>query len=214
MKIGTLIGNLLPGSSATKPGSSVQGWIPITDMEQYHFVRQDKWNVGGIRVYPANIDLLSLRERSVIIQNLREVVNGLTDHFQFFCVGRPVDLDGYIAHLEQLKANTTNPIRKKILQSQIKEAAQTAISGEALETLFFILLASANKNELLEQVRQTLVEMKNRGLDGYILDHKELMDMNFVFTHPTQAAFERMPEEHQHYIPPQLLNPERVKRLG
>ncbi|MGG4456892.1 hypothetical protein ABEX29_01150 [Brevibacillus porteri] len=213
MNLGTLL-NKLPGRSTTKPASNVQAWIPIQDIEQYHMLRQDKWYVAGIRVYPTNIDLLSRRERNAIIQNLREVVNGLSSHFQIFCTGRPVDLDGYISHLEQLKANTTDPIRKKILQSQIKEAAQTAISGEALETLFFMLFTSQNKMELLEQVKQILVEMKNRGIGGHILDHKELMDMNFIFTHPVQAAYERMPEDTKDYIPPQLLNPERMKLHG
>ena len=213
MKLGMVI-DKLPGRSSSKPASSVQGWIPIQDIEQYHMVRQDNWYVGGIRIYPTNIDLLSPRERNGFIRNLQEVINGLHNHFAFFCVGRPVDLDGYIAHLEQLKANTTDPIRKKILQSQIKEAAQTAISGEALETLFYILFASPNKSELLEQVKQILVDMKKKGLGGYILDHKELMDMNFIFTHPVQAAYERMPEDTKDYIPPQLLNPERMKLNG
>lgn len=213
MKLGMLI-DKLPGRSSSKPASSVQGWIPIQDIDHYHMVRKDKWYVTGIMVYPTNIDLLSLRERNSIIRNLQQVINGLPTHFQFFCVGRPVDLDGYIAHLEQLKANTTDPIRKKILQSQIKEAAQTAISGEALETLFYILFASQNKSELLEQVKQILVKMKNKGLNGHICDHKELMDMNFIFTHPVQAAYERMPEFTKDYIPPQLLNPERMKLNG
>lgn len=209
MNLGTIL-NKLPGRTSSKPASSVQGWIPIEDIDQYHMSRRDKWHISAIRVYPTNVDLLSLRERNNLVQNLREVVNGLPTHYQFFCVGRPVDLDGYIADLEQMKANMKDSIRKKILSSQIKEAAQTAISGEALETLFFILFASLNKNELLEQVKQILIDMKNKGLNGYILDHKELMDMNFVFTHPVQAAFERMPEETRDFIPPQLLNPERI----
>lgn len=213
MNIKTLL-DKLPGRTSTKPANSVQAWIPIQDIDQHHMVRQDKWNVAGIRVIPTNIDLLSLREQKGIIRNLQEVLNGLSGHYQFFCAGRPVDLDGYIAHLEQLKSDTKDPIRKRILQSQIKEAAQTAISGEALETLFFILFASSNKSELLDQVQQTLVDMKNRGFEGYILDHKELMDMNFIFTHPVQAAYERMPEETKDYIPPQLLNPERMKFHG
>lgn len=201
----------LPGRTSSKPASSVQSWIPVEDIDQYHMLRRDKWYVSAIRVYPKNIDLLSKREIFNLVQSFSEVANGLPTHYQFFCVGRPVDLDGYIDHLEQLKANTKDVIRKKILTSQIREAAETAISGEALETLFFMLFASKNKTELLEQVKQILIDMKNKDLNGYILDHKELMDMNFVFTHPVQAAFERMPEETRDYIPPQLLNPERMK---
>lgn len=197
--------------SSSKPVDSVQSWLPIEDIDDYTMIRRDKYVVTGIRVNPANIDLLSPRERKALVQNLREIVNGQATHYQFFCVGRPVDLDGYIAHLEQIKANTQNPIRKKIVSSQIRQAAQTAISGEALETMFFILFASLNKSELLENTKQILIEMKEKGLNGYILDHKELMDMNFVFTHPVIAAFERVPDNAKEFIPPTLLNPERVK---
>ncbi|WP_019123863.1 hypothetical protein [Brevibacillus massiliensis] len=198
----------------TKRQSSVQSWMPIKDIDQFHMVHQDQFCIAGIRVIPVNIDLMNPRERKGMISILYEVLNGLSGHFQFFCEGRPVDLDGYIAELETMKANTPDPIRKKILQSQIREAAQTAISGEALETLFFILFANKNKTELIEQVKQIAVDLKQRGITGYICDHKELMDMQFVFTHPIQAAYERMPEDTKDYIPPQLMNPERMRKHG
>lgn len=201
-------------SSKADTKSSAQAWMPIQDIEQFHKVRKDNWAISAIRIQPTNIDLLSLRERRQIISNLQEICNGQQNHYMFFCVGRPVDLDGYINHLEQLKNNTEDPIRKKILQQQIREAANTAISGEALETLYYILFASSNKSELLEHVKLIVVELKEKGINGHICDHKELMDMNFIFTHPVQAAYERMPEDTRDYIPPQLLNPERMNLYG
>ncbi|UFJ41351.1 hypothetical protein LOK74_02090 [Brevibacillus humidisoli] len=193
---------------------SVQSWIPVQDVAEHHMTRQDRWHVAGIRVSPKNIDLLSQRERKRLIHHLKEVQNGLRGHYQIYCVGRSVDLDGYMSHLEEIKAKTEDPIRKKILQSQIKQAAQTAISGESLETLFFILFAAEHKAELIELVKHLVTELRNKGIGCYVCDHKELMDMQFVFTHPVQAAYERIPEDTKDYLPPQFLNPERMKALG
>ncbi|MBO8164205.1 MAG: hypothetical protein H0Z34_10875 [Brevibacillus sp.] len=200
--------------TASNQKGSVQAWMPVQDVADYHMTRKDRWHVAGIRVSPKNIDLLSLREQKSLIRNLKEVQNGLHGHYQIFCVGRPVDLDGYIAHLEEIKTKIENPIRKKILQSQIKQAAHTAISGESLETLFFLLFAAENKAELIELVKQLVTELRNKGIGCYVCDHKELMDMQFVFTHPVQAAYERMPEDTKDYLPPQFLNPERMKEHG
>lgn len=187
---------------------SVQDFYPIVDIHNSIKVRRDGHLLAAIAIEPYNISLLSEKEQIRKILSLNEVFNGFARYFQQFCIGRPVDLDGYIAELRNKMEAEVNVIKKRIIQNQIKKAARVASGGEVLERKFYLLFTEVPskmaREELIERIREVGSELTQRNLRSHLCTDKELLELEFLFTHPSQAAYERVPEYAGYYLPPQL----------
>lgn len=186
---------------------AVQEWMPIFDVDG-GMKRRDDFLVMALEVIPKNIDLLSRNERKRIIANLHEIINGQQEYLSWVSLGRPVDLDQYLNNLEQKVKNTDDLVRKKILNIYIKQAVSMASSGETLERKFYIVIIEDQKieharQELENRIRELQSNLQAADLKSEICEDKELINLLFIFTHPTQAAFERTPEYLSPYLPTQ-----------
>lgn len=187
---------------------AVQDWMPVVDVFNSVIKRRDGHLVTAIRVQPLNMGLLSDKEQARKVAALHEILNGQQRHFQIVCIGRPVDLDGYIAKLDQLQRDAQDMIRRRILQNNMRQAAAMATGGEAIERRFYILLSQPPgklaEQELMQRATELAASLSAMELFADVCDDRELMDLLFVFTHPAQAAYERMPVLSGPYFPPQL----------
>ncbi|MGE7828542.1 hypothetical protein [Paenibacillus sp. NPDC093718] len=194
-------------SPAAKEPSS-QSWVPIKDIHNNIIYRKDNVIVSAVRVQPINIALLSENEQVRKIKQLEEVLNGIDYKNQTLSIAKPVDLDAYILGLEQMKQEADTALIARLLNGYIQQAASKATSGEALERHFYILIdqALSKKAQHEEQVLlQKALELANGLTHAELLSHvcndNELRDLQFIFSNPNQAAYERAPLNSQS-LPP------------
>lgn len=201
----------------SKPQSkkpTTQEWLPIKDIKNNLVYMKDNRVVAAIRVQPVNINLLSNNEKKRKIKRLEEVLNGIDYGYQIISIGKPVDLDAYITRLEQMRANTEDMVRKKLLTIYAKQAAAKAVSGEALERHFYMLVDQklGKKPHLDEQIAiqkatQLASNLSSAELLSSVCTDYDLRTLHFIFTNPAQAAFERAPVDLV-FLPPTLFSEE------
>jgi hypothetical protein len=191
---------------------SVQAWLPFYDVNMGFLWRRDNHLVTAVRVEPINLNLLSEKERERKVHMLFEVVNGMECEWGMTALQRPVDLDEYIGKQESLRNQESHYMRRRILDSTIRNAAKVASSGEAIELMFYILLASplSSKKQALDmqQLQNQSSELADNlsaaELESHVCDDQELRELEFIFLNPLQAAFERAPQSSGPYLPPRL----------
>ncbi|MGG2201882.1 hypothetical protein [Paenibacillus validus] len=185
-------------ASSTK--TSTQSWMPIKDIYNGFIHRKDGALIAAVRVQPVNFNLLSDNEKLRKIKALEEVLNGVDYAFQIISIARPVDLDGYIASLDEMKNNAADRIKSRLLGGYMTHAAAMATSGEALERQFYILLEQPGSKKiqqdeaiLLRKSSELASSLTSADLGGHVCNDEELRDLLFIYTNPNQAAYERAP---------------------
>lgn len=189
-----------PITESKKGSLSTQNWLPIKDIKNSLVYRKDGFILSAISVEPVNLNLLSLNERKRRVNRLEEVFNGIDYSFQIFSIGKPVDLDNYIAELDFKRSNTESAIKKNILSIYKKQAVLKATSGEALDRHFYFILdqklgkkPQMDEQVLLERSNQLASNLSGAELISHVCNDSELRTLHFIFTNPAQAAFERAP---------------------
>lgn len=185
---------------------STQDWIPVQDIKNNLVYMKTGSIVAAVHITPVNLNLLSFEEKKRRINRLEVVFNGIDYPFQFFSIGRPVDLDEYIAGLEWKRKQTEDEVKKTLISLYAKQAAVKAMSGEALERHFYMLIDAKlgkkpqmDEQLLLEKAKQLSSNLTGAELISHVCNDQDLRTMNFIFSNPAHAAFERAPEES--YIP-------------
>lgn len=184
---------------------TAQEWMPLTDIHAETVDMRDDTFTVALRIHPANIDLLSEGEKKKVIKSCHEAFNGLKIPIQDISIGRPVDLDGFLCELEDRIRSADDPIRKKLNSGYLKQASAMASSGDTLERRFYIIMSGKKEKKAREELKNKAMELatglSSCGLNVVLADDNELMDMHFSFTHPGQAAIERVPLTTGPYLP-------------
>lgn len=184
---------------------AAQEWLPIFDIKDNFVYRRDGQIACIVKLQPLNIDLLSKSEQRVRIRSLLEALNSFDYPYQIFITAKPVDLDGYIQRLEELK-DQANIKRRRLLDQYIKVASRKASSGEALERNFYIILSMERDKKLgegflFEKAREAASNLTGAGLVANVCNEQELRDLYFTFANPVESAVERSPLDNMN-LPP------------
>lgn len=199
--------NLSPEQVVTQKNKAVaQQWMPVMDINNELLHLKNGSIVGFIKVQPLNMDLLSKKEQRRKIKSLTEVYNGITRGQQTLTIARPVDLDGYIYRLQEKKANEETPVKRKIIEQDIKRAIMMSSGGEAVERQFYIIISSRNNKDDMDQdqLRRTCneiaQELKGASLSGQVCDDQMIRDLQFLFGNSAQSSVERAPIDNGPFI--------------
>lgn len=194
-----------PQAQAAQARRAAQDWLPFKDVTGV-VVRRDGHLAAVLRVEPINLYLKSDAEKKRVIGAVHEALNGQREPVQIVSLGRPVDLDAYLRGLEEKGREALEPRRKDLLRQYTRYVAGLAAGGEALERRFYVLLSRAPGKQAREEVMARAHELAGNlaraGLEVAVCDDREIIDMLFVFLHPTQAAYERPPERGGPQVPP------------
>lgn len=94
-------------------------------------------------------------------------------------VSRPMDISQLISQYRQLRDDTDNPIRKKLLKQEMNELQKKVGGGEAIERQFYVKIWMLNKEgaetELLERARQIVSAYESVGITGQILKKPDII---------------------------------------
>ncbi|BDG59773.1 hypothetical protein [Caldinitratiruptor microaerophilus] len=176
---------------------AVGAWFPVQDVDDAVLVRRDGALVAGLWVLPVNLSLCSSAEQGRIIAAVHEALNALQHPAQILSVARPVDLDAYVRGLEA-RLQEVDPARQRLLRPYIRYVSGLVASGEALERRYYVLLPQppgpGAREELLRRAAELAERLRRADLEAHVLGGRELLDLLHTWSHPAQAAFERLPD--------------------
>lgn len=173
---------------------TAQQWIPIADIDGPMAIRKDDVLVKMIKITPENLDLYSEKEKRRKIEALAEGLNGETEGFKFFCIGRPVDLNNYLTWLQEKAKQESDFVRRNLLKGFMHQASQMASSGETMERRFYLILTKPNGNKALMELNSRVEEFKEKFADAELeaeICDDEVMDVLDLFANPNQAGIEK-----------------------
>ena len=211
--LATLLSGNAPDLSAAAKATA-QAWLrgEVADVAGGLIHRGDGALVAVLEIEPANIALLSDRERAQRIRALHEALQGIRDAFQILALPRPIDLDAYIGDLDRLLA-AADPGRRRLLGEYARYVRRVTGSGEAMERRFYLVLPLAGTEarrkgaagDLLQRAAEVSAALGRADLRGRVLDDRGLIDLLHTFLHPATSAFERgeLPAITTRYIPPE-----------
>lgn len=200
------IKRVLPGRSSERPtqatgaashNTAAQDWLPLKDLHSGCLVREDGGIVAGIAIAPYNLALKSDRERTAAINGLWAALNGLSVPWQWLSVYRPVDLDRYLATLDDWLAGA-DARRRAILRDYIRWVSEMVRSGTTVERKYYLLCTRTGPDAIAEHttaLRTLQTDLgRIRGLRATIMDDAAWRELLFLTFHARQAAVEPVPD--------------------
>lgn len=180
----------------TPAQKTAQSWLPIRDLHDGCLFRPDGGVVAGVMIAPFSLTLKSERERASAIQGFQAALNGLTTPWQLLSLYRPVDLDSYLASLDNAVVETTGT-RRRVLGDYSRWVRQQVQAGDSVERRYYLLMTRTGKDAVAEH-QQALRGLTDdlgriRGFRADVLTDAAWRELLFLMFHAGQAAVESIP---------------------
>lgn len=170
----------------------------VKDIQGNLLYTRDGYVIGYLRIYPFNLDLLTMEERRTKTNALSLSFDGDRKDFDYCTFPRQIDLDDYKNFLKELYQSELQTVgKRKLLQLMIIEANDLSTSGENYEHQHFIKLwtkLTSNENDAKNEIMDRLNEFKDRyemiGVQTKILDEMDIIALCNLFANAKQAPFD------------------------
>ena len=140
-----------------------EDWLPVDSIQNGFIVTNDKMKVGGVKITPRNIFILSPENQANILIALKNFYNTIDFEFWLVVADRPVDVNLYISQLQLQLNNTTNPVYRKLILDDINKAEMFVNNG-VVDTEYFILFKEKNNEQLQKKVRNLINNLASCSL--------------------------------------------------
>ena len=183
-------------SEPTPAQKTAQSWLPIKDLHDGCLFRPDGGVVSGVMIAPFSLALKSERERASAVQGFQAALNGLTTPWQLLSLYRPVDLDAYLASLDNSTSNAAG-IRRRVLGDYSRWVRQQVQAGDSVERRYYLLMTRTGRDAIAEH-QQALRGLTDdlgriRGFRADVLTDAAWRELLFLMFHAGQAAVESIP---------------------
>ncbi len=156
------------------PGSKyTEGWIPIKGIENGFIILDNKSRVTGVKIKPRNIFILDPGTQDSVIIALKNFYNTVDFEFWLVSADRPVDISGYMARLQLLYNQATNPAIRKLINQDIMKA-NDFMDNNVTDTEYYILFKDKNMDILQKRIRTVITGLANCGLDSAQTSNEDL----------------------------------------
>lgn len=137
--------------------------IPVKSIHNGMIILDNNYKVTGVKIRPRNIFILEQEMQNSIIANLRNVYNLIDYEFWVIAADRPVDINFYLSRLEVLYNEIQDPIRRKLIQEDIKKA-NMFMSNNVVDTEYYILFREKNDEIIQKRIRSLINSLAGAGL--------------------------------------------------
>lgn len=186
-----------PDQSQAATLRAAQDWLPLSDLRDGCLVRPDGGVVGGLAIAPLSLGLKSDLEKRAIVGAVHAAVNGLMVPWQILSLYRPVNLDAYLMHLDDLAA-TADQRRKEVLRDYLTWVSGLVRSGEAVERKYHLLVTRTGPDAVAEHrtsLRALMDDLsRGPGMQVRVMDAADWRELLFLAFHVGQAAIEPVPD--------------------
>ena len=150
-----------------------EDWLPIKGIQNGFIITSNNQKVTGVKITPRNIFILDPQAQNNILISLKNFYNMLDFEFWLVVANRPVDISVYMAQLQLLYNEASDPaIRKLILQDINK--GNMFISNNVVDTEYYILFKDKNVDLLQKRVRTIINGLASCGLNAAQVNNSDL----------------------------------------
>lgn len=168
----------------SKSDLSAQEFLNVEAIENSILWSRDKMLFSYIRVRGQDNSLLGESENQRVTERLTIELSKETENFQILSVPRTVDTQGMIQELKELRQNTRNDARLRLISGEIAALEDMAADG-AKEPLIIIKIwkpAAPNADRaLLERAALLATRLTDNQIFASIMEDKEILHLCSIF---------------------------------
>lgn len=161
-----------------------QELINVEDIQRKILWSKDKYLFAYIQCRGADNSLLSESDHMSVTEALTLALSEQTEPFQILSIPRTVDTQGMIAKLRQLRQETDNDTRLRLLSGEITALEELAEDGakEPLIILKIWIPASRNADRaLLERAAVIVSRLIDNNVAATILDDEQILRLCTIY---------------------------------
>ena len=164
----------LEAMTKTKSNSKyTEDWIPIRNISNGMIVLDNKKKVTGVKIRPRNIFILDQSSQDSTLIALKNFYNTIDFEFWLISADRPVDLNNYLARLQLLYNQTSNPAVRKLINQDI-DKANDFMNNNITDTEYYILFKEKNDDLIQKRLRTLVTGLANAGLEATQVSNDDL----------------------------------------
>ncbi len=169
-------------------------FINVKDIIDSVLYSKDGYVYAFLKISPISLDLLSAREKERKIRNFSAEFSSEKKSFKFFSISRPVDISGISSWLASLLQESTDPMQKELLISEMKEIATFATTGDVIERQFYLLIWELAKEDGVKELYRRANEMENKfsacEINAELCGEESIIRLLNLFANPNYAHME------------------------
>ncbi len=163
-------------------------FVNVKDIKGSLLYTKDNHIFSYIRLQPISVDLLSQNEKKVLINTLTAELSSETSPFQFFAISQVVDMSKLKDSLYDVLNDTSDNIRRRLINDEITQVASFALSGEIIERQFFVIiwesLTDDNEFVLKRRANELTYKFQSCGVSAEVLNQNQVYHLVKLFAHP------------------------------
>lgn len=150
-----------------------EDWIPIRNISNGMIVLDNKKKVTGVKIRPRNIFILDRITQDNVLIALKNFYNMIDFEFWLISADCPVDLNNYLARLQLLYNQTSNPSVRKLINQDI-DKANDFMNNNITDTEYYILFKEKNDDLIQKKLRTLMTGLANSGLEASQVSNDDL----------------------------------------
>ena len=150
-----------------------EDWLPIRNISNGMIVLENKKKVTGVKIRPRNIFILDQSSQDSTLIALKNFYNTIDFEFWLISADRPVDLNNYLARLQLLYNQTSNPAVRKLINQDI-DKANDFMNNNITDTEYYILFKEKNDDLIQKRLRTLITGLANYGLEAVQVSNDDL----------------------------------------
>ena len=150
-----------------------EDWLPIRNISNGMIVLENKKKVTGVKIRPRNIFILDQSSQDSTLIALKNFYNTIDFEFWLISADRPVDLNNYLARLQLLYNQTSNPAVRKLINQDI-DKANDFMNNNITDTEYYILFKDKNDDLIQKRLRTLITGLANSGLEAVQVSNDDL----------------------------------------
>ncbi len=150
-----------------------ENWIPVKSITNGMIELDNRQKVTGVKIRPRNIFILDPVTQDNVIASLKTFYDTIDFEFWLISADRPVDISNYLATLQILYNQMTDPRIKKLISQDI-EKANDFMRDNVTDTEYYILFKDKSVDMLQKRVRTVMLGLSNCGLDATQTSNNDL----------------------------------------
>lgn len=161
-------------------------WMDVSSVEDDRItIKRDKKTlfIKGVKLSPHDIFIDDIPTQAQLINRLRMALNNVPYELWFGFVYAPVNIDQHLNNLDAALDEETDPICKRMIQSDQSKAEW--FIGNFSELEFFVMVRDSDQERLEKKLNDLYAGMRVGGMDPSILNARDYYNyLSFVFENP------------------------------
>ncbi len=142
-------------------------WLPIKQIMNGMIQLDNGYYVTGVKVFPKNIFIMDQQAQDSMVYNLRNFYNTIDYEFWLIVADRPVDINLYLANLQNMyNKSTDNEIRKLILQDISKANKFMSADYNVVDTEYYLIFQEKKLEIVQKKIHNLISNLANCGLQA------------------------------------------------